>query len=208
MDYFRVEKTYAWTRHHEVESNTFKEPTGLGELKWLCSKVNSNIKIAKESYYKQSFTGHKNDSRRTWQTTNELPSRKSNTSAIKKLIVNGVSINKTTDLANLLNEHFSTVGLKLTNEIPWEANSDKSCLEYLNISDQRFCFIPTNSSQVFSLLNKRSKSKASGLKKICARLICECANLICISICKVFNCSLTTGIFRDDWKCAKVTPLF
>ena len=185
-----------------------KNPQDWGELKWLCSKVNSNIKIAKESYYKQSFTGHKNDSRRTWQTTNELTSRKSNTSSIKKLIVNGVSINKTTDLANLFNEHFSTVGLKLTNEIPWEANSDKSCLEYLNISDQRFCFIPTNSSQVFSLLNKRSKLKASSLKKICARLICECANLICISICKVFNCSLTTGIFRDDWKCAKVTPLF
>ena len=185
-----------------------KNPQDWGELKWLCSKVNSNIKIAKESYYKQSFTGHKNDSRRIWQTTNELTSRKSNTSSIKKLIVNGVSINKTTDLANLFNEHFSTVGLKLTNEIPWEANSDKSCLEYLNISDQRFCFILTNSSQVFSLLNKRSKSKASGLKKICARLICECVNLICISICKVFNCSLTTGIFRDDWKCAKVTPLF
>ena len=184
-----------------------KKPQDWGELKWLCSKVNSNIKVAKESYYKQSFTGHKNDSRRTWQTTNELTSRKSSTS-IKELIVNGVSINKTTDLANAFNEHFSTVGLKLANEIPWEANSDKSCLEYLNISDQRFCFISTNSSQVFSLLNKRSKSKASGLKKICARLICECANLICISICKVFNCSLTTGIFRDDWKCAKVTPLF
>ena len=184
-----------------------KNPQDWGELKWLCSKVNSNIKIAKESYYKQSFTGHKNDSRRTWQTTNELTSRKSNTSSIKELIVNGVSINKTTDLANAFNEHFSTVGLKLANEIPWEANSDKSCLEYLNISDQRFCFISTNSSQVFSLLNKRSKSKASGLKKICARLICECANLICISICKIFNCSLTTGIFRDDWKCAKVTPL-
>ena len=64
------------------------------------------------------------------------------------------------------------------------------------------------SSQVFSLLNKLSKSKASGLDKITARLIRECADLICISICKIFNCSLTTGIFPDDWKCAKVTPLF
>ena len=36
----------------------------------------------------------------------------------------------------------------------------------------------------------------------------ECADLICLSICKIFNCSLTTGIFPDDRKCAKVTPLF
>ena len=69
-------------------------------------------------------------------------------------------------------------------------------------------FTPTNSSQVFLLLNKLSKSKATGLDKISARLIRECADLICISISKIFNCSLTTGIFPDDWKCAKVTLLF
>ena len=39
-------------------------------------------------------------------------SRKSNTPCIKELIVNSVSINKSTDLANVLNEHFGTVGLK------------------------------------------------------------------------------------------------
>ena len=37
---------------------------------------------------------------------------KSNTPCIKELTVNGVSINKSTDLANVLNEHFGTVGLK------------------------------------------------------------------------------------------------
>ena len=87
---------------------------------------------------------------------------------------------------------------------------DKSCLEYLNITDQRFCFTPENGSQVFSQLNKikLSKSKATGLDKISAKLIRECADLICISICKIFNCSLTTGIFPDNWKCVKVTSLF
>ena len=88
------------------------------------------------------------------------------------------------------------------------ANGNKSCPEYLIITDQRFCFTPTICSQVFSLLNKLSKSKATGRDKISARLIRECADLICISVCKIFNYSLTTGIFQDDWKCAKVTLLF
>ena len=157
---------------------------------------------------KQSSTEHKNGSRRTWQTISELTSCKSNTPSIEELIVNGVSINETTDLANAFNEHFSTIGPKVANEIPSAANGDKSCLEYLNITDQRFCFTPTNSSQVFSLLNELNKSKVTGLDKISAGLIRECADLICISICKIFNCSLTTGIFPDDWKCDKVTPLF
>ena len=57
-------------------------------------------------------------------------------------------------------------------------------------------------------INLANQNKATGLDKISARLIRECADLICISICKIFNCSLTTGIFPDDWKCAIVTPLF
>ena len=124
-----------------------KNPQDWGEFKRLCNKVNSDIRIVKESYYKQSFTENKKDSRRTWQTINELTSRKSNTPSIKELIVNVVSLNKSTDLANAFNEHFSTVGPKLANQIPSAANGDKCCLEYLNITDQRFCFTPTNRSQ-------------------------------------------------------------
>ena len=45
--------------------------------------------------------------------TNLITSRKSNTSSIKELIVSDVSVNKTTDLANAFNEHFSTTGPKL-----------------------------------------------------------------------------------------------
>ncbi|XP_068680643.1 uncharacterized protein [Montipora foliosa] len=67
-----------------------KNPQDWGEFKQLRNKVNSDIRILKESYYKQSFTEDKNDSRRTWQTINELTSRKSNTPSIKELIINGV----------------------------------------------------------------------------------------------------------------------
>ena len=97
----------------------------------------------------KSFTEHKNDSWGTWQTVNELTSLKSNT----------------TDLANAFNEHFPQLTPKLANEISSTATGHNSCLEYLNITDQKitdqkFCFTPTNCSQVFSLLNKLSKSKA------------------------------------------------
>ena len=96
-----------------------------GEFKRLHNKVNSDIRIVKESYNKKSFTENKNDSRRTWQTINELTSRKSNTPSIKELIVNGVSINKFTDLANaLIQPHFDycnvvwgSFGVKLADKL-------------------------------------------------------------------------------------------
>lgn len=86
-----------------------KKPHDWGGFKRLRNKV--NIRIVKESYYKQSFTENKNDSRRTWQTINELSSRKSNTPSIKELIVNGVSINESTDLEYALMVFKSLNGL-------------------------------------------------------------------------------------------------
>ena len=54
-------------------------------------------------------------------------------------------------------------------------------------------------------INRLNKSKVTGLDKISAGLIRECADLICISICKIFNCSLTTAYSQMT---EKVTPLF
>ncbi|KAK2563134.1 hypothetical protein P5673_013476 [Acropora cervicornis] len=73
------------------------------------------------------------------------------------------------------------------NEIPPAADGN-TFLEYLRIPD-------------------KSQSKATALDKISARLIRENADLICIPISKIFNSSLTSGVFPNDAECAKVTPL-
>ena len=65
-----------------------------------------------------------------------------------------------------------------------------------------------DNSTVFSSLSKLSKSKATGLDKISARLLRECSEIISNSLCLIFNRSISTGIFSDEWKCAKVLPLF
>ena len=66
----------------------------------------------------------------------------------------------------------------------------------------------SSSSVVFSHLNKLCRSKATGLDNISAKIIRECANLISVSLCDLFNKSLLSGIFPSNWKCARVTPLF
>ena len=63
-------------------------------------------------------------------------------------------------------------------------------------------------TEVFSLFNKLNKSKATCLDKIAARLIRECADLIFIPICDIVSQPFSLGIFPDDWKCARATPLF
>ena len=51
-------------------------------------------------------------------------------------------------------------------------------------------------------------NKASGLDNILARLLKEVAPVVTRSLTHVINLSITTGIFPNSWKIAKVTPIF
>ena len=66
---------------------------------------------------------------------------------------------------------------------------------------------PTGADKVFSLL-KNLKAKVTALDTISVRLIQECAYLIYIPIWDISNQSIGLGIFSDDLKYARVTPLF
>ncbi|CAB4041085.1 Hypothetical predicted protein [Paramuricea clavata] len=51
-------------------------------------------------------------------------------------------------------------------------------------------------------------AKSTGLDKISTKLIKQAGDTITESLLEVFNISLRTGIFPDDWKFAKVTPIY
>ena len=46
------------------------------------------------------------------------------------------------------------------------------------------------------------------MDRISARLLRECPDLIANSLCKIFNCSINTGVFPEEWKRSKVIPFF
>ena len=186
---------------------TSNDPRDWDKYKKLRNKINNNIKTSKASYYSNAFIQSKGNPRETWQTFNELTSHPLNNTTVKELKLNGAVISNSCELSNAFNDHFSTVGPRLANEIPPIANSNSSYTNNINVSNNKFRFSSINYSIVFLHLNKLSRSKATGLDNISAKIIRECADLISVSLCDRFNKSLLSGIFPDDWKCARVTPL-
>ena len=62
---------------------------------------------------------------------------------------------------------------------------------------------------MLSHLNKLCKNKATGLDSgVSARLIREYPDLIVESLTLIFNQSIETSIFPDEWKTARDSPLF
>ena len=82
-------------------------------------------------------------------------------------------------------------------------------MDYLaEIGPCTFELEPTSVLKILLLLSRLCKSKYTGLDKISAKLLRECADLIAESLCTIFNQSIVSGIFPNEWKLSKVVPLF
>ena len=166
------------------------------------------MKFSKLRYpFTDSLDSNKGNSRETWRIINELHSKRSKCSSIKEIVHNGTSITNPDELSNAFNDHFSSIGPRLASEIPHNVAS-LSHLHYLSNTNCQFELNTIGVTKVHALLSKLCKSKATGLDKISARFLRESADLVADHLCAIFNKSIVTGIFPDEWKLSKVIPLF
>lgn len=68
--------------------------------------------------------------------------------------------------------------------------------------------IETTNDIVLKLLNSLPLNKASGLDGISCHLLREAAPIVAPSLTYIIKFSITTGIFPDEWKLARVSPIY
>ena len=69
-----------------------KDKSDWVKFKKARNSVNSDIKLAKEDYFKNALNENEGDLRKTWRIVNELTSRKFTKPSIKEIKHNGISI--------------------------------------------------------------------------------------------------------------------
>ena len=117
--------------------------TSSSSLMWSLPEIPEGR--VKSSYRNMHCDGI--DSRKTWQTINELTSLKSGKTAVRSPKVNGVSITNPTDLSNEFNNHFATFGPELSCNIVSPCGDVYQ--RYINSTDQCFQLRPTSVNKVF-----------------------------------------------------------
>ena len=110
------------------------------KYKKLRNTINNNIKTSKASYFSNAFSQSKGNSRKTWQTINELTSRRTNNT-------NGSIISNSSELSNAFNDQMIVIIYDLI------------YINDRNVNFNKFSFSSTSSSIVFSHLNKLCRSK-------------------------------------------------
>jgi hypothetical protein len=69
-------------------------------------------------------------------------------------------------------------------------------------------FQQISENDVLKVLHGFGPNKASGIDGISSRILTFSAAVISPSLTSIFNQSILTGIFPNDWKIARITPIF
>jgi hypothetical protein len=169
-----------------------------------CKKVTRLIEETKTNYYNTKFSNSKN-SADSWKTINDLLNKKSKTTTLNAISVNNEVVTGDKNIANEFNKYFATIEPNLAENI---STTDVDPLKYVTVGTADFNFKSITKANVKSVLKKSKATKATGTDNISIKLLKLAGDSITEPLTFIFNLSLFTGIFPDDMKFAKVTPIF
>ena len=95
-------------------------------------------------------------------------------------------------MANKLNNHFTTIGSKLSAKIP---DTGHEHLIEINDNSGAFEFDEIKYEEIQKVLGKLSPSKSCGIDGLTARLVKACGEAIIPPLLHIFNISVKHGIF-------------
>ena len=107
-------------------------------------------------------------------------------------------------IANILNEHFASVGPKLAHKLP---SIQHNYFEFLNRS-YSFAFNLVTPSEVKLEISRIPNNKSHVLYS-CPTQILKCAsNVISNTLAEIINLSISTRVYPKELKMAKIIPIF
>ena len=181
------------------------------ESDWLIYKkarnqTNTELRKAKTDYYSKKIANQRCNPKQAWKTINSLIGKGKKPTIINELIINESKLTNPTEIAEGLNELFANVGPNLASKL-----DESSCdfQKYTKSSESEFtAFTPIAVNKIFDLLRGLSCNKACGVDKISSKILKLASPVISATLTYIFNQSITLCSFPDEWKVARVLPLY
>ena len=166
------------------------------------------IRNAKKQYYQKQFEKYKNDVKNTWGTIKQILNRTRNNQNISDVfLIDNVMTTDPTTIANKFNTFFAGIGIRLSENVNNIQNTHFT--DYLlNPSMYNFTFELITEDITMEILNNLKPKPSCGYDGISTKLLKTCKFEICKPLTLIINQTLSTGIFPDTLKIAKVIPLY
>ena len=144
-----------------------------------------------------------------WNVINEVSRNTRDKSCVIGYIKDGdISYNKLKQIANVLNDHFSTVGNKYAKAIKESKKSIKTYLNAVTRNVTSVYWTPVTKRELEKIIAKLPNKKSSGYDLLDNCLLKELSPCFIDSLVYICNKSLLTGTFPTSMKMAEVVPLY
>ena len=158
-----------------------------------------NEKLKRE-YFTHKIASCEGDLKSTSKTINNVLNKKSKTTNIASLNVEGKHISTNADIAESINNFFCTIGETLSDKIPSARNPLLENDYMINPEKTRFQFHAIDTLQLDKVFSKFKTSKGCGTDGIASCFLKIALPVISESLCDIFSLSIATGCFPDSWK--------
>ena len=176
--------------------------------KQLRNHVVKLIANAKSNYFKQKIMENKNNVKNLWKILKRVAPTKPIKKSPTYIEVDGIQIKEPKEMANAFNQYFTSISGPPTSD-----NTDPTEFQALvneftvNTTSSLFKIPPITRKIVEQDLQKIPTNKATGLDGISIRLLKFALPAISPGLVNIFNASITSNIFPDAFKKAKVNPI-
>ena len=167
------------------------------------NKVNVKLSELRKNYYSQKLEENKENLKGTWKVLKQAMGQGTKSLNIDKVIYEGTEYTDDKEIADICNKHFVSIGKRLAEGIP---DTGESPTAHIKATNKKFMFRKVTTSEVEKVLTKLINSKAAGIHNIPNKILKDSYEVIAPSLSEIFNCSISTNIFPDDFKIGKVSP--
>lgn len=197
-----------YKKHKKTNPNSAEYEIQKTNLKTFNAILKKTIRNTKKAYYKLLFDKYKGDMKGTWKTINDILNRTKRKKHFPNFFRDGNEvITSKLAIVGRFNSFFTGIGPNLSKLITSPHN--KSYKTYLNkkFNDvMKFEAIDTN--LVSTIIDKLAPKTSSGYDGLSTKLLKTIKGALLNPITIIINQMITTGIFPDKLKVAKVTPIY
>ena len=161
----------------------------------------------KRAHYSELFIKIGKNTKLLWNVINGIMKKSNNKTKIVELLQNDILITEKTDICKIFNDHFSSAGQRVQDSIS-NCASSVNYKDFLKPVESKLKFPRVTEGQICRIVSKMKSKTSTGCDGISNELLKSLVSVIKQPLCIIFNKSLSSGIFLDMMKLAKVVPLF
>ena len=184
-----------------------RKPCEKSRLKYTVfkNKLTSLLRNSKKLYFSEIFQKCKGNIKKTWNEINIILGHKKQNIIPNEMYSGKNKYSTREQIVEEFNSYFVNVGQRISNSIPSIPESFK---RYIRSDCSASLFMkPVSVDELLKICTSLNPSKAYGIDNISPRVVKESIFYFVEPLCYIFNKSISTGVFPESLKEAKVIPL-